>query len=63
MNLKQVLCFHSYKVAGIKSNFYGEATLLKCGKCGKEKVDVIGWPELGLVSTYKHFDENGKELK
>ena len=54
-----LFCFHSYVIQIKKSNFYGMATYSKCKKCGKKKVDVIGWPELGDQSKteYKYYDE------
>jgi len=51
-------CFHKYILQAKKSNFYGEVKYSKCSKCSKKKVDVIGWPELGLPSktTYTHYN-------
>lgn len=53
-----MFCTHKYQVVLIKDNFYGKASLSECVKCSKQKVDIIGWPDMGLPSKTKvsHFE-------
>lgn len=49
--------FHKFKLKSVRSNFYGESKLFKCEKCGKEKVETIGWPCMGSDkdTKYTHY--------